>query len=459
MVTAVAAGVLSLLAMSDPAAARSHHGGHHAVGEPAKTRESIAAAPVPLPQPRPAEAPARASAASGKGKDEAGKSEGKDEDKTEAAGPPPPSACRLALTEDVAIAPSVPPIHGPGECGGDDLVRLEAVVLPDKKRVTLTPAATMRCTMATEIANWVRSDVVPEVAKLGSAITALDNFDSYECRGRNGKTGAPLSEHGRANAIDVHGFKLADGRMIELTDRTQPREVRESLLHSACTRFTTVLGPDSDGYHEDHIHLDLLQRHNNYRICQWDVLDPMPKVAPLLPAERPEEAPPRAVAEAGQGGNGAKAKVDDQAKSDKADAGNGKAKAESGRTGQDKARAQDQKPVHDAAQGPQPAPDAGAEKAAPRSKRAPSASSAELATGSTDGNDKSPNKPSAGSRSKAAADPERQEKASPDHASERASAEKADQGKTSRRKLAAQRSTPRKHRHRARMWNPFASFF
>ncbi len=67
-------------------------------------------------------------------------------------------------------------------------------------------------------------------------------------------------------------FKLADGRSIALTDRTVPRELRETVLHSVCARFMTVLGPGSDWYHEDHIHLDLMERRNNYRICQWDVL-------------------------------------------------------------------------------------------------------------------------------------------------------------------------------------------
>ena len=105
-----------------------------------------------------------------------------------------------------------------------------------------------------------------------------------------------LSEHGRANALDVRAFKLANGRSISLTDRTVPRELRETVLHSACARFSTVLGPGSDWYHEDHIHLDLMERRGNYRICQWNVWDPLPQVAPLLPAERPEEAPPREVA-------------------------------------------------------------------------------------------------------------------------------------------------------------------
>jgi hypothetical protein len=57
-----------------------------------------------------------------------------------------------------------------------------------------------------------------------------------------------------------------------------------------------VLGPGSDWYHEDHIHLDLMERRNNYKICQWNVYDPLPQTAPLLPAGRPEEAPPREVA-------------------------------------------------------------------------------------------------------------------------------------------------------------------
>jgi hypothetical protein len=210
---------------------------------------------------------------------------------------PPPSACRLALTEAIAIAPSIPDIHGPGGCGGEDLVRLEAVVLPDKRQVAVKPAAILRCAMASALADWVRTDIAPMAVGLGSAISGLDNFDSFECRGRNRVVGAPLSEHGRANALDVRALKFANGQSISLTDRHVPRELRENVLHSVCARFSTVLGPGSDGYHEDHIHLDLMERRNNYRICQWDVLDPLPPIAPLLPAARPDEAPPREEAE------------------------------------------------------------------------------------------------------------------------------------------------------------------
>lgn len=271
-----------------------------------RPRAAVHAARIPLPRPRPEEAPKAPEKAPEKAPDEApAEAEGKPSpdqsgaDKpVEAASPPQKqaSACRLGLTEDVAIAPSIPDIRGPGACGGEDLVRLEAIVLPDKRKVTVKPAAILRCTMASAIADWVRKDMVPLAASLGSPISDLDNFDSFECRGRNRVAGAMLSEHGKANAIDIRAIKLANGQSIGLTDRTMSREVRERVLHSVCARFSTVLGPGSDWYHEDHIHLDLAQRRNDYRICQWNIWDPLPQIAPLLPAERPEEAPPREVA-------------------------------------------------------------------------------------------------------------------------------------------------------------------
>ena len=260
-----------------------------------KLRGPLLPAVVPLPKPRPAEAPSIEPAKPAAAKQAPAETD-KPAAEQAAPAPPQPSACRLALTEAIAIAPSIPDIHGVGGCGGEDLVRLEAVVLPDKRQVSVKPAAILRCTMASAIADWIRTDIAPLAAGLGSQISVLDNFDSFECRGRNRVVGAQLSEHGRANALDVRAFKFADGRSISLTDRTVARELRENVLHSACARFSTVLGPGSDWYHEDHIHLDLMERHNNYKICQWNVWDPLPRVAPLLPTGRPDEAPPREVA-------------------------------------------------------------------------------------------------------------------------------------------------------------------
>ena len=74
-------------------------------------------------------------------------------------------------------------------------------------------------------------------------LKAIDNYASYDCRGRNRVVGAKLSEHGKANALDIRSLKLADGKVVELTDPHVARDFREGLRQSACARFTTVLGP------------------------------------------------------------------------------------------------------------------------------------------------------------------------------------------------------------------------
>jgi hypothetical protein len=254
---------------------------------------------VPLPRPRPAEATAPQPADA----DKAETSEKPPEAPAAEARPAAPqlSACRLALTDAIAVAPSVPDIHGPGACGGPDMVHLEAVMLPDGTRVPLKPGGIMRCTMASAVADWIRTDMVPLASSLGTRVSEIDNFDSFDCRGRNRVVGAKMSEHGRANALDIRAIKLASGQSVALTERGTPRELREKVLLSVCTRFSTVLGPGSDGYHEDHIHLDLAERRGNYKICQWNVWDSLPQIAPLLPAVRPDEAPPREVADTGDG--------------------------------------------------------------------------------------------------------------------------------------------------------------
>ena len=324
----VTAGLGLSLVLSEPVEARNYAAplDIFALGTP-RPRGSVHTARIPLPRPRPAQAPK----ATDEVAPEADDKPSPDRPNTPAEAAPSPekqlSACRVALTEEIAVAPSIPDIRGPGACGGEDLVRLEAIVLPDKRKVAVKPAAILRCTMATAIADWVRSDMVPLATSLGSTITNLDNFDSFECRGRNRIVGAMLSEHGKANALDVRSIQLANGQSIGLTDRTMSRDVRERVLHSACSRFSTVLGPGSDWYHEDHVHLDLAQRRSDYRICQWNVWDPLPQVAPLLPAERPDEAPPREVAAKSEGGkDGADDQENPAAPADKPAADSGKSK-------------------------------------------------------------------------------------------------------------------------------------
>jgi hypothetical protein len=240
---------------------------------------AAAAEPVPLPKARPA-IPAGLPTF----RDVAGA------DFDSAAVTGKPSACDERLAA-IAVAKPMPHLIGPGACGGPDMVALTAVLLPDRARVMIKPTPVLRCPMAESVAAWVRDEVAPRVAQLGPALRAVENFDSYECRGRNRIAGAKISEHAKGNAIDVRALTLADGRRIVLTDERADKPLREALRETACHRFTTVLGP-GDPYHASHIHLDILERRNGYRICQWEVREPGPPPAqPVpLPMPRPEIA-------------------------------------------------------------------------------------------------------------------------------------------------------------------------
>jgi hypothetical protein len=206
-----------------------------------------------------------------------------------AAAPSGPSECQLRLAKIATFKP-LPLLAGPGECGATDAVAMDGVLLPDHATVVLAPPATLRCTMAEAVAVWLREDVASAALKLGGPLRGVDNYDSYECRGRNRVRGATLSEHGRANALDIRGFKLANGELIGLTDVNVPKDWREAVRATACARFSTVLGPGSDGNHEQHIHVDLADRQGGYKTCEWDVREPVKQAEKPAPATEPNDA-------------------------------------------------------------------------------------------------------------------------------------------------------------------------
>jgi hypothetical protein len=226
-----------------------------------------AADTVPLPRPRPADLGATPAEASPQ--EEAESVEKKADE------PPPPSACVVRLRELAVVRP-LPSINKAGGCFAEDVVQLDGIILADKRQVTVEPAATLRGGMAQAMADWVRDEVAPAaVAALGSPLRAIENAASFECRGRNNIPGALLSEHGKANALDIRALKLVNGSVAQLTDANLSKDFRDGLRKSACARFMTVLGPGSDGYHEDHVHVDLAERKGDYRLCQWEVRQPI----------------------------------------------------------------------------------------------------------------------------------------------------------------------------------------
>ncbi|MFT3977638.1 MAG: extensin family protein [Sphingomonas bacterium] len=126
--------------------------------------------------------------------------------------------------------------------------------------VPTTNLGAVRCGEARAYAAWARNAVGPAAYQiLGSELARIDSMGSYSCRNVAG-TGR-RSGHAIANAIDVGGFVLKDGRRITiLNDWNSPDpQVRQFLrvVHqSACKRFGTVLSPDYNAAHQNHLHLE-----------------------------------------------------------------------------------------------------------------------------------------------------------------------------------------------------------
>jgi hypothetical protein len=203
-----------------------------------------------------------------------------------------PTECDKRILS-IAVVEPLPRLIGPDACGGTDMLQLAAALRPDGKRIEIRPAPVLRCEFAESVAAWLRDEVAPRVDRLGAPLRAVETYDDFECRGRNRVAGAKLSEHGKGNAVDLRSFELADGRSIGLTDVSVAKDFRDEIRDSACHRFTTVLGPGADAQHEMHIHLDLIERNQGYRMCQWDVREPSKtEVAAQVPLPLPRPAVP-----------------------------------------------------------------------------------------------------------------------------------------------------------------------
>ena len=153
-------------------------------------------------------------------------------------------------------------LGGPSVCGALQPFEMAAAAVG---RVSFKPAAVLRCQMVPSVEKWVQTVVEP-AARLhfGVPVVELRVAASYGCRAMNHQVGARLSEHGHANALDVSGFRLADGRMIAVQEGWHGDAREQTFLRAvhrgACETFTTVLGPNYDRLHRDHFHLDLMRR-------------------------------------------------------------------------------------------------------------------------------------------------------------------------------------------------------
>ncbi len=186
-----------------------------------------------------------------------------------AAGPPveepevPPReyqvACPAVLKGEVT-ASALPPIHE-NMCGLQSPLSLEAV-MANGRSVPLNAPVTTDCGMATALPEWIADVDRWLMATEKTRIETVNVGTNYACRNVNNAKDGNLSFHAFGDALDVVGFTLEDGRTITV-ETAWPGTVEQGsriirFAHdAACTHFTTVLGPEANELHRDHLHIDL----------------------------------------------------------------------------------------------------------------------------------------------------------------------------------------------------------
>lgn len=176
-------------------------------------------------------------------------------------------ACRAVLDEGQVDYAALPPITGDAHCGYDDGVRLG----PARGGI-YAPRAETSCPVAIGLFLWEKQVVEPAAIRhFGQKVARIETFGSYACRPVRGGREGRWSEHASANAIDIAAFRLADGRRIGVAgswtgddaDAAFLREIRDG----ACRMFATVLSPDYNALHRDHLHFDQAPR-GGWNFCR-----------------------------------------------------------------------------------------------------------------------------------------------------------------------------------------------
>lgn len=153
----------------------------------------------------------------------------------------------------------LPDTYAAPGCNKLGTVQLSALA-GDRSTLGVSNLGPLRCGTAKAFNEWARFGVDRAARQLlGSPIARIETMGSYACRNVAGTE--RRSAHARAEAIDVSGFTLADGRRIVLRrdwngGDAATREFLRVIHKSACKRFGTVLGPEYNAAHEDHFHLE-----------------------------------------------------------------------------------------------------------------------------------------------------------------------------------------------------------
>lgn len=180
--------------------------------------------------------------------------------------------CRALLRRAGVRYAMLPPVKGEGQCGYSDGLRFEQ---GGAQQIDYSPARLVTsCPVAAALAMWEWNVVQPAAQRhLGAQVTRIDHLGSYSCRRIYGRSAGDWSEHATADAIDVAAFRLSDGTRISVLDDWDKGGAKAAFLREVrtggCRLFSTVLSPDYNVAHRDHLHFDQAARGEmGWRTCR-----------------------------------------------------------------------------------------------------------------------------------------------------------------------------------------------
>ncbi len=174
-----------------------------------------------------------------------------------------PAMCNAVLSASTLAHVSVPDNDAGEGCGWQAAVRVSDA--------RFGPAFTLSCPATVSLAMWDHHAVQPAArAHFGQGVARVEHLGSYACRNVRGAggEGQRRSQHARANALDVAGFRLADGRRVRVLADWDGQGAEAAFLREvhggACRFFQASLGPGYNAAHRDHFHLD----RGAFRLCR-----------------------------------------------------------------------------------------------------------------------------------------------------------------------------------------------
>ena len=169
-----------------------------------------------------------------------------------------PPRCRALLAAAGGTSRPAPDRFVDDRCGYRDGMRLAGDIAPAPSGLVTS------CPVAAALLVWEREVQVEAQRTLGTRVRRFLHAGSFSCRRIYGRETGNWSEHATADAVDILGFELADGRTLSVLrdweDEGSGGRFLRTVRDSACGTFATVLSPDYNAAHRDHLHLDTADR-------------------------------------------------------------------------------------------------------------------------------------------------------------------------------------------------------